>query len=173
MHGEERRNLIIARLQSVKGPISATSLAKEFSVTRQIIVADIALLRAAGHSIRAEHRGYVLSDANSLGGICKRIVVKHGKNDVREEFYAVVDNGGKVLDVIVEHSIYGTISVKLDIFTRYDADTFVSKIQETGANPLSLLTEGLHVHTISVPDEESFSRIVKKLKDLEIYIESN
>ena len=173
MNGEKRRLLIISKLKESDKPISATRLAEEFSVTRQIIVADIALLRASGHSIRAEHRGYVLDNNESANGILKRIVVKHGKGDVQDEFYAIVDNGGKVLDVIIEHLIYGMISVKLNISTRYDADTFVKNINETGANPLSVLTEGLHIHTISVPDEQCFNRIVEKLTDLKIYIESN
>ena len=173
MNGEQRRLLIISRLKEANKPISATRLAEEFSVTRQIIVADIALLRAAGHNVRAEHRGYVLDNADNNDGILKRIVVKHGKNSVQDEFYAIIDNGGKVLDVIVEHLIYGMISVKLNIANRYDADTFVSKINETGANPLSALTEGLHVHTVSVLDEQSFQRIIDKLIDLKIYIESN
>ena len=122
MSGEERRNLILAELQSANGPINAMKLAERFSVTRQIIVADIALLRAAGQDIRAERRGYVMN--NEEERICKRIVVKHGTSAVCEEFYAVVDNGGKVLDVTVDHSMYGTIAVKLNIATRHDADVF-------------------------------------------------
>lgn len=173
MNGEQRRLFILSRLKETNKPISATRLAEEFSVTRQIIVADIALLRAAGQSIRAEHRGYVLDQPEPVGGILKRIVVKHGKASVREEFYAIVDNGGKVLDVIVEHLIYGTISAKLNIATRYDADMFVSRINQVGVAPLSVLTEGLHIHTVSVPDEQRFERIVDKLTELNIYIESN
>ncbi len=173
MNGEERRLLIISRLKETNNPISATRLAEEFLVTRQIIVADIALLRAAGHNIRAEHRGYVLDTADNNDGILKQIVVKHGKDSVQDEFYAIIDNGGKVLDVIVEHLIYGMISVKLNIANRYEADVFVSQINETGVNPLSVLTEGLHIHTVSVPNEQSFQRIVDKLTDLKIYIESN
>lgn len=172
MNGEQRRNMIICRLKEATTPISATRLAEEFSVTRQIIVADIALLRAMGHGIRSEHRGYVFDKVENIG-ILKRIVVKHGKDSVKDEFYAVVDNGGKVLDVIVEHLMYGMISVKLDIFTRYDADIFVSKIKETGASPLSALTEGLHIHTVAVPDENCYERIINKLTELKIYIESN
>ena len=173
MSGEQRRITIISQLKDANAPISATRLAEEFSVTRQIIVADIALLRASGHRIRAEHRGYVLDKDENLNGIKKRIAVKHDKNLVQNEFYAIVDNGGKVLDVIVEHSIYGTISATLNIFTRYDADVFVDKINQTDANPLSMLTQGLHVHTVLVPDEQAFNRITAQLKNLNIYIESN
>ena len=170
MNGEERRNHIITRLQESALPISATCLAGECDVTRQIIVADIALLRAGGCPIRAEHKGYVL-DKEVAADKMHRVVVKHGKEDVRDEFYAVLDNGGSIFDVIVEHSMYGKISVELNISSRFEADEFVKKINETGANPLSLLTEGLHVHTIVVKDEESFERILEKLKQLNILID--
>ena len=173
MNGGERRNLIIAKLEKATAPICATKLADEFSVTRQIIVADIALLRAAGHAIRAEHRGYVLGARDKEYGIVKRVVVKHGQECVREELYAVVDNGGKLVDVIVEHAIYGMISASLNIETRYDADKFLEKVEAEGVSPLSALTKGVHVHTIAVKTEEAFERIVQKLSDLGVYIESN
>ena len=172
MSGEQRRTEIISKLSNAKSPISATRLAEEFSVTRQIIVADIALLRASGHNIRAERLGYVM-DKDNTDGILKRVVVKHGKDLVKDEFYAIVDNGGKVIDVIVEHSVYGMISAQLNIATRYDSDLFVAKITQTGASPLSALTEGLHIHTIAVNDESSFERILKKLIELNVYVESN
>lgn len=170
MSGDERRKKILSLLEEGKTSISANKLAKEFLVTRQIIVADIALLRAAGFSIIADHKGYYLKSVSE--GIIKRIAVKHGKDDVLSEFCAIVDNGGRVLDVIVEHEVYGKISVELNISSRYDADVFVGKINETKANPLSLLTEGLHIHTIVIKDEEAFLRIVNRLSELNILVET-
>ena len=170
MNGEERRKIIIDMLTQDGTSINANKLAEKFSVTRQIVVADIALLRASGYRILSDRRGYTLAESNS--GITKRIAVKHGKDDVSDEFYAVVDNGGKVLDVIVEHSVYGKISAELDISSRYDADCFVKRIEETGANPLSALTEGIHIHTLLVKDEAMFERIVDRLTELGILIES-
>lgn len=170
MNGQERRNAILARLQGSTAPISAKILADEYAVTRQIIVADIALLRAAGHRIAAANRGYLLETADD--GLIKHIVVKHDKGDVEKEFYTIVDFGGKVLDVTIEHSIYGRISAELNIASRYDADLFISRVKETGANPLSLLTEGFHIHTLSVRDEDSFARITERLSALGILIEA-
>ena len=172
MNGETRRQIIINRLKESVLPISAIKFAEEFSVTRQIIVADIALLRAAGHPIRAEHKGYVWSNTEQKG-LIKRIAVKHGKEELRQELYVMVDNGAKVLDVLVEHTVYGVISGQLNLATRYDVDTFVSKVETTGASPLSTLTEGLHVHTLSVPDEQSFARIVDGLTKLGVFIDSD
>ena len=170
MNGQERREDIIKRLQGATAPISAKVLADEYAVTRQIIVADIALLRAAGHRITAANRGYMLEAAEE--GLCKRLVVKHGEADMVTEFYTIVDNGGKVLDIIIEHSVYGQISAELNIASRYDADLFVSRIHETGASPLSLLTEGIHVHTVSVRDEAAFARITEQLTAQGILIEA-
>lgn len=171
MTGENRRTLIIDKLEKSQVPISANSIAEEFGVTRQIIVADIALLRASGYGIRAEHKGYVL-DKPDTSALTKKIAVKHDKESVCNEFYAIVDNGGRVLDVSVDHSVYGRISAELNVASRYDADKFVEKINLTGANPLSLLTHGLHIHTISVENEENFERIKDKLTELGIFIEA-
>ncbi len=171
MNAEQRRNLIIEKLEKLTVPVCATSLAEDFGVTRQIIVADIALLRASGFAIRAEHKGYVL-DKPDTSAMTKKIAVKHNKDSVTDELYAIVDNGGKVLDVIVEHSVYDKISAELNISSRYDADRFVEKINLTGASPLSLLTHGLHIHTVAVENEESFNRIKDKLTELGIFIEA-
>ena len=170
MNSEQRREKIISVLQMSDKPISANSFANEFSVTRQIIVADIALLRASGHPIRAEHKGYVLEKSDNRM-MTKRIVVKHGNNEVQEELYAVVDHGGKVIDVIVQHSVYGKIVAELNLSSRYDVDRFIKHINETDAKPLLLLTEGLHIHTIEVKDEVTFGSIIERLNELHVLVE--
>ena len=170
MNGQERRNAIIERLKGSTSPISAKSLADEHSVTRQIIVADIALLRASGYPIRAEHKGYVLEKSDSQT-MTRRVVVKHGNNEVQDELYAVVDHGGKVIDVIVQHSVYGQIVAELNLSSRYDVDRFIKHINETDAKPLLLLTEGLHIHTIEIKDEATFESIVERLNALHILVE--
>jgi len=171
MNGEERRNKILSKLQESSVPISASALASLFSVTRQIIVADIALLRASGISISAKSRGYVLDGKND--GIIKRIAVKHSEEELSSELYTIVDNGGLVIDVIVEHSVYGRISAELNLSSRYDVDEFIKKVSSTGASPLSLLTKGFHIHTISVRDEDAFKRISSQLSKMNILIESD
>ena len=168
MTGKVRRERILEELKGATAPINATKLAEMNGVTRQIIVADIALLRAAGNSIRAEHKGYVL-DRNA-NEIRKQIVCRHDKDAITDELYAIVDNGGKAIDVQVEHSIYGMISGNLDISSRYDVDQFVESVKSTGASSLSDLTDGIHIHTIAVKDEASFDRICKKLTELGVLI---
>jgi len=171
MNGEQRRKAILDKLKGSEREISASRLATDFSVTRQIIVADIALLRASGHPISAKSRGYVLENNNE--GFIKRIAVKHSKESVSDELYAIVDNGGRILDIIVEHSIYGKISVELNLSSRYDVSKFVEKISSPDTKPISALTEGLHVHTIDARDEDTFNRIVKSLSELNILVDTD
>ena len=168
MNGEERRQQILIDLTEATTVINASMLAEKLGVTRQVIVADIALLRAAGHAIRAEHRGYVLD--RSSGEIRRKIVCRHSKENTAAEFYAVVDNGGKVVDVQIEHVLYGTIATNLSIASRYDADEFIRQASSAGASHLADLTGGTHTHTISVRDEETFARIIKKLDELGILV---
>lgn len=170
MKNDQRRKAILKKLKASNTAISATVFADAFGVTRQIIVADIALLRAAGYSIRAEHKGYVLEKVEK-SDITKRIVVKHDANQVKDELYTVVDNGATIIDVIVDHSVYGKISAELNLSSRYDVDKFLQKTAESEAAPLSDLTEGLHIHTLSLKDIESFDRIVERLNDLKILVE--
>ena len=171
MNNEQRRIEILSALKESILPISASAFAKDFSVTRQIIVADIALLRASGYPIRAEHKGYVLEKVEN-NEIRKRIVVKHGAKEVTEELYAIVDNGGKVLDVIIDHSIYGKISAELNLSSRYEVDLFVKRISDENVTPLSLLTDGLHIHTIAIKNLESYEKIIEKLSELKVLVEN-
>ena len=169
MTAEARRQEILSELNAATAPISATTLAEKHGVTRQVIVADVALLRAAGNDIRAEHKGYLLEKV--LGEVQRPIVCKHPKSSVTDEFYAIVDNGGRVLDVQVEHAIYGIISAKLSIASRYDADEFVRAASNSSVSQLADLTGGVHTHTVAARDEETIRRICRKLKELGILVE--
>ena len=169
MNSAERRKNIVAELKRADDPISAAALAAESGVTRQVIVSDIALLRAEGYNILSERRGYYMEKPR--GGILDTVICRHDASGVLDEFYAVVDNGGTVINVIVEHPIYGQISAELNITSRYDAEDFVAKAKESNASQLSELTDGVHIHTISVPDRAAFTRIVDRLALLGILYE--
>ena len=60
MNAKERRQAILEQLKRAEKPVSATALARQYGVSRQIIVGDVALLRAGGEPISATPRGYVL-----------------------------------------------------------------------------------------------------------------
>jgi len=170
MTAAERRVEIKKTLAAATAPISASVLAAKFSVSRQVIVGDIALLRTAGEEISATPRGYVVQRAES--GIIHQIVCLHNDVGMIDELNTIVDHGCKVLDVIVEHTVYGALSGELNISTRYDVGIFHEKIRQASAQPLSVLTGGVHIHTLSCPDEESFERAARALKEKGILIEA-
>ncbi len=163
MQAETRRQKIIDVLRSSRGPVSAGKLAETFGVSRQIIVGDIALLRAAGTDITATPRGYVLTRIGA--GIVHKIPCRHKPEEMKQELEIMVDNGCIVRDVIVEHPIYGQIVGQLDILTRHDVNEFVERVSQSDAAPLSDLTGGIHLHTIIAPSKSAYLRVLGKLRE--------
>ena len=107
MNARERRRAIMAVLEGAKGPVSGSALAREVGVSRQIVVQDIALLRADGHDIVATNRGYVLQEAPSSPAVPTRLVkVRHSVEQAGDELTSIVDAGGAVLNVIVNPVSY-------------------------------------------------------------------
>jgi transcriptional regulator of NAD metabolism len=173
MNGEERRHRIIERLKEELKPLSGAALAKEFGVSRQIIVQDIALLRAEESDIIATNRGYLIRKANnSTKGIFH---VRHGEDLTRQELYAFVDNGGHVINTLIEHPVYGELCVDMFLHNRRDVDDFLKQISDTKAALLTTLTNGDHYHLIKTETNEQLDSIEQSLKDLGILIskESN
>lgn len=164
----ERKQAIIEEIQKSDKPVSASKLAKQFGVSRQIIVGDIALLRAAGTQIIATPRGYLLEDKPHP--LEKKIAVSHDNDRLAEELYTIIDLGGMVVNVIVDHPIYGELVGNLHLASRYDVDQFLKKVETT--TPLSQLTSGVHLHTIRYSSEEVLVRIEKALKEKGILLAS-
>lgn len=161
MVAEKRRQKILDELNKATGAISASILSRQLNVSRQIIVGDIAILRAAGNNILATPRGYILPKAN-LNPVFK-IACKHDFRQMAEELNIIVDYGGKVLDVIVEHPIYGELHGNLQLENRMDVAEFLENIENHKAPPLSSLTDGVHLHTISCKDEKVLALIKENL----------
>ena len=157
MNKEERKVEILNRIQNSRDPISATSLAKELGVSRQIIVGDIALLRAEGHDILSTFRGYTLERA--LERYEMKIVCNHLFDMTQKELEIIVDEGGVVEDVIILHPIYGELRGILDIKSRRDIRNFIEKCEDHPKYLLSALTDGIHLHTISADSMEILERI--------------
>lgn len=161
MNSAERRQLIESRLRAAEAPVSATVLANELHVSRQVIVGDVALLRAAGAEIQATPRGYVLADGRT--GVTGVLACVHSREAMVDELNIMVDNGCQVLDVIVEHPVYGQLTGQLQLRSRYDVGEFWKKAAD--AAPLSALTGGIHLHTVRCPDEETLARVTAALRD--------
>ena len=162
MEAASRRQAILDRLRSADRPVSASALAAGLNVSRQIIVGDIALLRAGGAEISATPRGYVLPRAT--GGITRTIACRHTLAQTGQELDILVDNGCTVLDVIVEHPVYGQLTGQLQISSRYDVEQFLARVRDSDAAPLSMLTGGLHLHTLCCPNEDAYTRACAALK---------
>lgn len=164
MDAQARRQTISRRLRESTAPLSAAALARELSVSRQIIVGDVALLRAGGLDITATPRGYLLPKLPA--GITCTFACRHRADQMGEELNAMVDQGCTVLDVIVEHPIYGQLTGPLRLSSRYDVAQFVDRCKEEAAAPLSQLTEGVHLHTVLCPDEGAAGRLREALERL-------
>ena len=169
MRAGERRQAILEHLRQSSRPVSAGFLAERFSVSRQAVVGDVALLRASGADISATPRGYVILKADQ--GLLRRIACRHDAAGMEAELCAVVDQGCSVLDVIVEHPVYGQLTGPLQLSSRYDVGQFLARCAGEGARPLSDLTGGIHLHTLSCPDEDAFSRVREVLRDLGVLLE--
>lgn len=166
MTASERRQQIARLLSASQAPISATTLSQELGVSRQIIVGDIALLRAAGQEITATARGYVIPTQN---GLLRRIACMHAAEETRDELDAMVDCGCTVVDVIVEHPVYGQLTAPLHLSSRLDVEQFMKRMD--GAAPLSQLTGGVHLHTLSCPDETAYEHLLQLLRQRGFLVE--
>ncbi len=170
MNSVERRDEIKNILLASDATVSAAKLAEKLNVSRQVIVGDIALMRAEGMEIKSTPRGYILTHKTDLFPYIGTIACKHYSDNMLDELYTIVDFGGTCIDVKIDHSIYGEITAQLDISSRYDADVFMSKINEAD-QPLSRLSDGIHEHRIGCRDKEIFDLIRKELRKKNILIE--
>ena len=164
MNAAQRREAIRERLSGATAPVSASTLAAQLGVSRQIVVGDVALLRAGGAQIDATPRGYQLHPAEK--GYTGILACVHSTEDeMRTELYTVVDQGGIVVDVAVENSLYGELRGNLNLASRYDVDNFIQQAKDTPEALLSRMTGGVHLHTLHCPDAGSFERIKKELEE--------
>ena len=162
MNGETRRKEIIARLTGASAPVSASKLAEEFGVSRQVIVQDVALIRASGYSIASLARGYVLETPSQAKRVFK---MQHSDEDVEKELNLVVDAGGIVDDVFVFHKCYGIVRAPMDIKSRYHVKQFLDDIASGKSSLLKNVTSGYHYHTILADSEETLDLIEKNLEE--------
>ena len=162
--GEERRRHILSWMQRRRTPVCGSELAAHFEVSRQCIVQDIAIMRAGGTEILATPRGYCLPDATRLGHR-EILACNHGPDRTEEELHILVDHGVKVLDVIVEHPLYGELRGSLMIESRADVQDFLHQVRIRKASLLSTLTGGIHLHTVEAHRAEMVTRAKTKLRE--------
>lgn len=164
MNAEQRRMMILQLLQEADAPLSGSALAKELGVSRQIVVQDMALLRAKTDlEIISTYQGYVLLKKKTP---CTRVFkVRHGTERTKEELQLIVDLSGRVEDVFVYHRVYGVVRGQLDIASRRDVAAFMERLADSSSAPLMLITDDFHYHTVTAEDEATLDQIEKSLKE--------
>ena len=156
MSGQERREQILKILKNRKEPAAGTELAKRLQVSRQILVQDMALIRANGVEILSTNRGYMIREEKAASRVFKVI---HTDEQVEEELNLFVDHGGKVEDVFVFHKVYGVIKAGMNIKSRKDVRKYMEDISGGKSTQLKNLTSGYHYHTITAEDEQTLDQI--------------
>ena len=161
VNGAKRRKQILEMLRRASAPLSGTALGKATGVSRQVVVQDIALLRTEGHPVTSTARGYILDEPKADVRLIK---VCHTNEQTEDELTTVVDLGGCVRDVMVNHRIYGEMSAPLNIKNRRDVQNFLKDLKNGKSAPLMNITSGYHFHHISAESQEVLDEIEEALK---------
>lgn len=160
--GAKRREIIKDMMRQAERPLSGTALGKATGVSRQVVVQDIALLRTEGCPIVATARGYILNEEKQTMRLFK---VCHGNDETEDELKTIVDLGGCVQDVMINHRVYGKMSAPLNIKNRRDIQRFMNDIKSGKSSPLMNVTSGYHFHHVSAEQEEILDEIEQALRE--------
>ncbi|HBA62543.1 MAG TPA: DNA-binding transcriptional regulator [Lachnospiraceae bacterium] len=167
LNGESRRQEMLAYLKNNREPVSGSHLAEVFQVSRQVVVQDIALLRAAKHEILSTNKGYLLPERGTVSRIFS---VCHQDSEIAQELNAIVDYGGYVKDVFIHHEVYGILRAELGIRTRNQVRMLMRDLESGKSTPLKNITSGYHFHTVEADSEETLSLIETELKKLGFFV---
>ena len=162
MKADARRKELVLFLMSADGPVSGGELAKRFEVSRQIIVQDISVLKAAGYDILSTHNGYIVARTPYAERVVK---VRHTTEQTEDELTCIVDLGGIVVNVFVWHKVYGRIEAGLNIFSRLHIKQFLEGVRTGKSTELMNITGGYHYHTLRADSEEILNRIEQTLAE--------
>lgn len=165
MNGYERRKAIVEYIKKSPVPVSGTKLAELYDVSRQVIVQDIALIRAGGHEITSTNRGYILNEKTTVGRV---FYVNHTDEELEAELCTVVDMGGKVVNVMIDHEVYGKMEADLNISSRRNVQTFIEDMESGKSSPLKNITSDDHAHFIEAESEEVLELIEEKFREMGI-----
>ena len=161
-----RKQELLALLKQSKEAINGQSLAEQFGVTRQIIVQDIALLRADGAQIISTNRGYIYKNSDDNSYAHRLFKVNHTVNEMEEALLAIVDNGGRIKNIMIDHPVYGEIQTLLKLTCRRDVRHFLKQATSSDFRPLSELTNGVHFHLVEADSQQDLDYIEEALHHL-------
>ena len=168
MKAEKRREEILSLMGNTENPLPANVLAERFKVSRQVIVQDIAVLRASGYDITATNRGYVLNTKVRATRVFK---CRHTFEEIVDEGVLIIEAGGRIEDIYVNHRLYGRISARLGLYTRTHVEELYRSLVSGASKPLMSVTDGYHYHTVSASNEETLDEIEKLLRNKGFLIE--
>ena len=142
-------------------PVSGSALARTFQVSRQVIVQDLAVIRASTQGILSTTRGYVMQQDVSC---TREFKVRHSQEQAAEELTLIVDCGGRVKNISISHRVYGRVSAEMDIRSRQDVNEFITALNNSNSSALSNATSGYHYHLVEAASEERLDLIEEQLK---------
>lgn len=161
MNSVERRKEILKQIRSSSGPLSGGSLASTMSVSRQVIVKDIAALKEEGNEIISTNRGYILNRPPRVKRVFKMV---HSDDEVGDELYTILDMGGRIEDVFVWHKTYGRITAEIEIYTKEDAKAYIDSLENGRSSPLKNVTSEYHYHTVTAENEATLDAIADEME---------
>ena len=153
MTGLERREEMIEQIRRSAVPLSGKSLAETYGVSRHVI---------------STNRGYVLEQPVHATRVFK---VNHTDAQLEEELCSVVDLGGCVENVMVNHRVYGHIEANLQVNSRRKAAEFMEGIRSGKSSPLKNITSDYHYHKVSADSEKTLDLIEETLKEKGFLVE--
>lgn len=163
---QNRKEAILQLLKESSKALNGQTLAEHFHVTRQVIVQDIAILRADGATILSTNRGYIYKETAVPPYVHKLFKVKHKEEDMGQELLAIVDNGGRVQNILIDHPVYGEIETLLKISCRRDVQHFLEQVENSDFRPLSELTDGVHYHLVEAENKQDLHYVEEALDQL-------
>ncbi len=161
MKADKRRQEILSLLGNTDNPIPANVLKERLGISRQVIVQDIAILRANGYDIISTNRGYVLNSKAKASRVFK---CRHNFEELVEEGALILDGGGRIEDIFVNHRIYGRISARLGLYNKTHVEELYRSLVSGASKPLMSVTDGYHYHTVTADSESALDEIEQKLR---------
>lgn len=168
MKAHERRAEILSLIGNSQNPVAANFLSENYSVSRQVIVQDIAILRAQGYGVISTNRGYVLGSGVRAERVFK---CRHTLQELVAESEIIISRGGKIEDISVHHRVYGKISARLELSTMRHAEELYRSLVSGASKPLMSVTDGYHYHTVSGENEQTLDEIECALRSAGYLIE--
>ena len=173
MSGEERRKKVLNLIKESSEPVPGSVLSASLDVSRQVIVQDIALLRASNYDIISTTKGYILNRSKETD-ICKaEFEINHSDEEIEKELQLIVDLGGIIKDVFIKHKVYGELHAELNIRSRRDIKNYLANMENGKAVPLKNVTSGYHFHTILAENEETLKLIKEALDENGLLVKTN